>query len=256
MTKTPRLITIPFSHYCDKARWALDHAGVAFEESAYLPLLHAGPSLLAGGKRSVPVLVTSEGTLPDSTDILRWADARAPKGRGLFGDTAAEGREIADLEDLFDIKLGPDTRRWIYHYILPHRDLILKLTRDDRVPSWQNAALSVGFPVARAVMKKAMNITPAGAERSEARVDAAFDRVGDMLKDGRPFLVGSRFSAADLTFAALSGPILLPPEYGAALPPIDDLPREAVAKIRGWQAHPAGQFALKLYREHRRSNSN
>lgn len=256
MTKTPRLITIPFSHYCDKARWALDHAGVSFEESAYLPLLHAAPSLLAGGKRSVPVLVTSEGTLSDSTDILRWADSHAPKGRGLFGDSAAEAREIADLEDFFDIKLGPDSRRWVYHYLLPDRSLVTKLTRDDRVPPWQHAVLSVSYPIARAIMEKAMTITPAGAKRSEVRVDTAFDRVADTLKDGRPFLVGSRFSAADLTFASLAGPILLPPEYGAALPSIHDLPSEAVAKIRVWQAHPAGQFALKIYREHRRRNSN
>ena len=29
---TTRLITIAFSHYCEKARWALDRAGIVFEE--------------------------------------------------------------------------------------------------------------------------------------------------------------------------------------------------------------------------------
>jgi len=29
MTTEYRLITIPPSHYCEKARWALEHAGIA-----------------------------------------------------------------------------------------------------------------------------------------------------------------------------------------------------------------------------------
>ena len=34
------LITICFSHFNEKARWALDRFGVAYRESGYLPLLH------------------------------------------------------------------------------------------------------------------------------------------------------------------------------------------------------------------------
>ncbi|MCW3023116.1 MAG: Glutathione S-transferase family protein, partial [Conexibacter sp.] len=35
----PILVTIPISHYCEKARWALDRAGVAYEERRHLPAL-------------------------------------------------------------------------------------------------------------------------------------------------------------------------------------------------------------------------
>ena len=35
---TPTLITISFSHYCEKARWALDRCGIEFRERANLPL--------------------------------------------------------------------------------------------------------------------------------------------------------------------------------------------------------------------------
>ena len=37
---TPVLVTIPISHFCEKARWALDRAGVAYEEQRHLPALH------------------------------------------------------------------------------------------------------------------------------------------------------------------------------------------------------------------------
>ena len=44
-----RLITIPFSHYCEKARWALDYCGVPYTEDAHLPGLHIRPTRRAGG---------------------------------------------------------------------------------------------------------------------------------------------------------------------------------------------------------------
>jgi glutathione S-transferase len=34
------LHTIPFSHFCEYARWSLQRAGVEFEERASLPGLH------------------------------------------------------------------------------------------------------------------------------------------------------------------------------------------------------------------------
>ena len=88
------LVTIPFSHYCDKARWALDRAGIPYEERAHLPLLHYLPARLAGGGKTVPVLKTPERTLCDSTDILHWVDARLPAPRRLFPDEPEARAEV------------------------------------------------------------------------------------------------------------------------------------------------------------------
>jgi glutathione S-transferase len=248
---TPLLITIPFSHYCEKARWALERAGVAFRESGHLPVLHVAPVRRAGGKRTVPLLVADGRAIGDSTDILQWADRKAPPGRRLYGDDGAERREIEALEDFFDNKLGPDTRRWAYFYVLPRRDLLLRLA-DRGVPRWESFLLPALLPFARAIMRRAMNITADGAQRSRDRIDVAFEKVAALLADGRPFLVGARPSAADLTFASLAAPVVAPPQYGAELPSPEDLPPEATERIRAWQQHPAGQFALRIYREHRR----
>src|SRR4051812_1964097 len=74
-----RLITIRFSHYCEKARWALDHSGIDYEERSHLPLFAWFPALAGGRKRTVPVLVGDGERLSDSTDILRWVDRRSGK---------------------------------------------------------------------------------------------------------------------------------------------------------------------------------
>jgi glutathione S-transferase len=61
----PRLITIPISHYCEKARWALDRTGVAYVNRGHMPLLHWASTVPRGG-RSAPFLITSVGTFKDS----------------------------------------------------------------------------------------------------------------------------------------------------------------------------------------------
>jgi hypothetical protein len=41
----------------------------------------------------------------------------------------------------------------------------------------------------------------------------AFEQVDESLANGHAFICGDRFTAADLTFAALGGPMVVPPEY-------------------------------------------
>jgi glutathione S-transferase len=89
------------------------------------------------------------------------------------------------------------------------------------------------------------------AVESEKRVDATFDRVAERLADGRPYLVGERFSAADLAFAALAGAVVMPPQWGVPLPTPDELPPVAAAKVRELREHPAGRFALRMFEQER-----
>ena len=79
-----RLITIPISHYCEKARWALERADIPYREERHVQLIHRIAARRAGGGQTVPVLVTPEGTLGESEDILRWVDGRTEPERWLF----------------------------------------------------------------------------------------------------------------------------------------------------------------------------
>ena len=97
-----------------------------------------------------------------------------------------------------------------------------------------------------------LEVTPEKAAESETVVRATFDDVAARLADGRRYLVGERFTAADLTFAALAGAVLMPPEYSVPLPQPDVLPAEMAAVVRELRAHPAGAHALAMFREERR----
>lgn len=241
-----RLITIPFSHYCEKARWALDRCGVRYVEAGHLPIFHRLASRRAGGGDTVPTLVAGAQVVADSTDIVAWADARRP---GALLPAGADRAEALALEDDFDRQLGPASRRWAYFQLLPQRDLLVRMATG--VPRWQTIGLRLMRPLAVALLRRGLNLDAAGAERSRAKIDATFARVAERLA-GRRYLVGDRFTVADLTFAALAAPILLPPEYPIRLPTADAFTADARAQLAAWREAPAGRFALRLYRDERR----
>lgn len=246
------LITIRLSHYCEKARWALEHAKVSFREDAHAPGFHVRAVKRAGGRRTTPVLVTPSGVLSDSSDILAYADHEAPPERKLFPTDAQARREVLALEELYDEKLGPHARRYVYFHMLPESALALEMMRSG-VPTLERALLPVVFPLLRGVMRRSMKIDAAGARQSKAMVDEVIDGVNARLSDGRRYLVGDRFSAADLTFAALVAPLVAPTGYGVELPSRERLTPEIAEAMTAIRQTPAGRFALRMYDEHRRA---
>jgi glutathione S-transferase len=239
-----RLISIPFSHYCEKARWALDRRGIPFVEEGHLPIFHTRATRPAGG-RSTPLLVVDGGpTLTDSTDILRWADDVGTRGERLFpeGDTDASA-----LEDRFDEALGPHTRRLGYFFLLNHRPAIEALIATASVPVFERRLAGAAIPLVKFLLGRGLKTSPASAARSRSRIEEVFAEVEQRLGDGRRFLSGDHFTAADLTFASLAAPLVMPPQYEQRLIPLSSTGAAFCAEVAGWRKTRAGQFALQLF---------
>jgi glutathione S-transferase len=245
-----RLVTIPISHFCEKARWALQRAGVSYVERPHLQVLHVAAARQAGGGRSVPVFVAQDGeVVADSTDILRWADRRLAPEQRLYPDGPL-GAGAAALEDELDRGLGPDSRLWLYHETLPVLDR-LRPWAEAGLPRWEQIAFRLSGPLVGIVVSAFLGVNDASSVAALQRVDRVFDEMAERLHDGRRYLLGDRFTAADLTFAALSAPMLVPARYGSPLPPLQAMPPDAAVHIARLRRHPAGVFAQRLYREER-----
>jgi glutathione S-transferase len=139
----------------------------------------------------------------------------------------------------------------MYVNMLAQPELMLRYNNQG-VPGWEDRALRTGWPLAVRFVGKALDIRDGVEVEDEAVVWRELDFVGGLLGDGRQYLCGGRFSAADLTFAALSASVVVPPVYGVTLPQPDVLPRDIAEFIERVRAHPAGSFALTLFRERRR----
>ena len=244
------LVTIPQSHYCEKVRWALDRLDARYTEEPHLPMLHLPATLLRGGKRTVPFLKSRGGKFDDSTDILHYLDQFAPSDRKLFPEQDPDRAEVEKLEARFDEILGPATRLWVYVHLLPNKDLSVSIV-EHSVPRYQVLIGKPMFAVVRWMMAWRLDINTETEKSSLRDMRMIFDEVGQRLSDGRKYLVGNRLTAADVTFASLSAVILLPPEYAGPLPTLEVCPPAMKAMVEELRAHPAGQFALRLFREER-----
>jgi glutathione S-transferase len=246
----PRLLTLPLSHYCEKARWALEAAGIAYTEEAHLPLLHRRHTRRVGGT-TVPVLVTPDAVLKDSSAIVQWADRHARASR-LLPSNAGLRSEALEIEKYLDRELGPHARRWAYAGLL-HSPALLTPCFAHGVPPFERAIAPAVVRLALPMIRRGFRITPDSAARSRSRLLEVFAWIGEKLADGRPFLVGEGFGAADVTFAALAAPVLLPAEYGGRLPALHDLPAAMRDDVLEFRHLPAGRHALALYAKLRRT---
>jgi glutathione S-transferase len=240
-----RLVTIPISHYCEKARWALERARLDYREERHVQGVHQFASRRAGGHGTLPVLVTPDGVFAGSEWILRYVDDHLDPADRLFTGEP----EVEALARHFDATLGPDARRLIYAHMLRHPDVMLPFNNQG-VPAWEAQALTRFFTLAARWARRELAIKDPDDDRR--RVYEVFDAVAERLTHGR-YLCGERFTAADLTFAALAAAVVLPPQYGVALPRPDQLPPEAREEVEAFRAHPAGVYALELFARHRRN---
>lgn len=244
------LVTIPISHYCEKARWALDRAGLDYTEKRHIQLVHRVAVKRAGGATTAPVLRTAEGVYGESRAILSYADEHVPAAQRLYPTEQPDRSEVLALEQRFDTVLGPEGRLWLYHEVFKDAKRFTPWNLTG-VPGWERRVFPFVLAPATMIIRRHFGISDRTAKEAAEHVDEEFDAVGERLSDGRLYLVGDRFSAADLAFAALAAPVVAPPTYGTPLPQPEDMPEEMAEAVLRWRSHPAGAFALRLFREER-----
>lgn len=247
-TTIPRLITIPLSHYCEKARWALDHAGIEYVEDVHVPLLHRRHTAKVGA-RSVPVLVTPERTYPDSGSIVKYADEHARRDP-LLPRNASLRQEAVEMELYLDRELGVHARRWAYGELLG-RTALLAPHFTAGTPLLERLIAPVVVRIVQPMIRRGYRVSEESARDSLQRVRDVFRWIDEKLADDRPYLVGESFGAADLTFASLAAPLLLPPRYGGSLPRIEDVPDSMRRVVHEFRTTRPGRFALAMYEKHR-----
>ena len=252
MESVPRLITIPLSHYCEKARWALDRSGIEYREEPHIPFVHMFHTARVGC-RSVPALVVESEAIPDSHTIVEWAAAHGTD-RELYPEDPNNRARVSEIEHFADRELGPHVRRWAYSHLLDSPGLLLPCFRRGVIGLENHIAPLVTLTV-RPLIRRAYRIDTGTGRASLARAAAALSRIGSWLEEGQRYLIGDRFTAADLTVASLAAPLLYPPEYGGTLPPMDALPAPMRADIERVRTERAATFILELYAQERRLRS-
>jgi glutathione S-transferase len=238
------------SHYCEKARWALERFGLAYDEERHLQGFHYARTYWLSRNIGVPVLIDGESVIVDSTAILKHLDRYAPAAARLYPTDATQRRHVEELEDLFDEILGVESRRWLYFHYLTYPKAALQIAGQG-APAIERALAFLVFPLLRRFAAWRMQVSSstiaAGLERSRKIVR----QTDAMLADGRSFLTQWGFSAADLSLACMLAPYVVPEEYGIRLPPIEQLPPGMQPTVHEFRNTTTGQYVLRLFRSYR-----
>jgi glutathione S-transferase len=241
----PLLWHFPISHFNEKVRWALDYKQIPHRRRA-LGVTYLPRAWLATRRAKLPILFLEGKAISDSTTILEALERFKPDPP-LYPHGADRQRAI-EIENYFDEEVGDAVRSAI---IGPGFE---------KHPQETIRTLSVGMDDANLrVMRLALPafswfynqrhaINPATVAKSRDQIARGMDRVHAELQPSG-YLVGDRFSVADLTAAALLAPVVGPPEL--EYPPPEPL-AESFARSRGeFGRHPAAEWVKGIYARHR-----
>jgi glutathione S-transferase len=251
----PRLITLAISPYNDLARWSLERAGVGYREEPKALIQHVFASRRVGGKGTTPVLIAGDEVVGESAQIAEWADDHRGAGRPPLYPEGEARDDARRLVARFGEELGPQARRLIWGHLIDDVDLASRSwgqglsERQRRLQPW---LLRSSKPLVR----RAIGLRRPQVEAAPGEIRAIFDEVAERLSDGRAHLLGDELTIADISFAAMAAPAVCPPEgFPVRMPQPEDFPEPYATTIRELRAHPAGDYALKLYREERSAAS-
>jgi glutathione S-transferase len=245
----PLLWHLTLSPYSEKVRWALDYKRVPHNRRAAVPGLHIPLALaLTGGRAwTLPVLALDGENQSDSTAILASLEERHPDPP-LYPADPDERRRALDLEEWFDDQLGPQVRRFSLHAMREDREQFDELA-SRQLPAALRRHRRFAGAYGRAYSgARFQTVSDTRADEAGQQTLAAFDRLESEL-GGNEYLVDGRFTAADLTAAAMFSLVVLPPEG-----PLDIEPPPRIAALRDSTAHRRGyQWVLEMFARHRRS---
>lgn len=237
----------PYSHFNEKARWALDFKGLPHQRINYLPGPHMRPIKKLSGQTKTPVLRLDDETVAGSANIIDRLQQIAPTP-SLYPDDPTAKAEALELQALFDRDLGPNVRLALFSEMIDEGVYFCRMFAEGKsLPV--RLAYRATYPFAKGLIKKGNGITGQDA------VDAAFGSVETMLDEiaekatRTGYLVGGQFSVADLTAAALLAPAVDPPNSDMTKPH----PRpECVSRfLARWTAHPTAAWVRQIYADHR-----
>jgi len=281
-SQTYLLLSITFSHFNEKARWALAYYCVPYTHQLLLPWLHiftVKPIVDSGvGNTETRDTISSPFSTPcltlysasgtdleesfhDSHDILVHLSEKfsSPDHVNLYTSCGPEkADDIHALERHYDEVLGIAVRDFFYlemsiynkwHAMLPFAFIGFR----NRVGVLQSLLWFGLSPLLGRMITTMMDITPEGYQKTLQTCREEFKHASELLEKSK-YLAGSRLSAADITFAALSFPILgITHKEGYQLHSVPSSAWSSQAK--GFQQElrntKAGQHVLRLFKEER-----
>lgn len=235
------------------ARWVLDWNDIAYHDQPHAPLLCDNViNKMTGtsGTRNSPVLINTDTLIYSADSLVQYVDNRSLPQKRLIPCEEAKRKEVLDLYRLFTTFYDDNVTAYVYLQLLANK----KLANDfftQQAPFGEKLRYKLSYKSLTGKLTKTCDLTAKPASERLKAISEVFDKVDNLLSDGRKYLTGDKFTIADMAFAAISGPFVLPDEYGGAITKISEIPDSFRLTVNEFRSRPAGQFILRLYHDHR-----
>ena len=239
-----------YSHFNEKARWALDYKGVAHRRVSVLPGVHRGTMKKLSGRTTTPVLVIDGKVVSNSARIIEALEQRWPTPALYPADPAQRARALK-LEEGFDRSVGPAVRIALYAEILREGWFLSGLFAESQ-PRAARLPYRLAFPLVARLIRIGYRVDDATViANAIATCRNALDFVA---REAGPegYLVGNAFSVADLACAALLAPLVNPDHPDMHWP--EPYPQRVRDFLGHWARHPGAEWVRRCY-QHRSGSS-
>jgi len=249
----PTFVSNSFGGTDEIARWVLDHNGIPYKDKAYAPGLHkAVVQRLTddNGFRNNPVFIKNDGLIYTTNSVLQYCEQNCLPSKKLLPADAAKKKEVLDLYNLFNGEYEETVAKYVYLQLLSNAGFAKAAFTsgasftDKLTYGFQYSAIAAG-------LRKDHNLSAFTAGQLLDSISTVFKKVNSLLADNRKYLTGDTLTLADIAFAAVSSPMVLPEECGSIVPKINQIPDEYRKAVETLRQTPAGQFVLRIYQEDR-----
>lgn len=235
------------------ARWVLDLNGTPYKSESHAPYMSTiAISKLTGskGRANGPALITTDSLIYTTNSLVQYYEQRALPSKKLLPADPLKKKEVLDLYNLFIGEYDENVKKYVYAEFLRHPPIARQLfTRG--VSFNEKLTYRVNFSTISGQLIKELNLENNKPEERLEAIRKIFSQVSGLLADGRKYLTGSTLTIADIAFASVSSPLILPEEFGGVVAKINDLPEELRKAVIELRKTAAGQFVLDIYQEDR-----
>ena len=240
------LYTFNISHFAEKARWALDYEGIAYDEEVLLPGPHQLFTRRVAARSHVPVLKHDGRYVQGSSAIIDYVADRLG-GTRLTPLDPAERAKACGLEETFDYVFGRGVQQVLYSAFLKDRRAVTDMWAFGG-PFWARGFYAIAYPMVSSVVSRMYETKDAqGVAEAKQRFLTTFDQLDEVLAQ-QPYLGGAAPSRLDITLAALLAPVCRVPEHRMTWP---SMPAELLDFEASLKGRPTWNHVMRMYREHR-----
>ncbi|MHA4810840.1 cytochrome P450 [Flavitalea flava] len=251
--KTPVFVSNVIGGRDEIARWVLDRNDILYKDQPHAPHLYIQTvNKITGqsGRDNNPVFLKTDSLLYTPESIIIYYDQRNPPDRRLIPEDPGQRARVFALYELFTGHFEELVMQYVYDLLLANRGNA-RSWFTQRIPFGERLVWRFFFSSVRDGLTREWKLDKAAPGERLMAIKKIFEQVNDILTHGKMYLTGDKLTIADIAFAAIAAPLLLPNEFGGAMADIKSVPAAMQEEVKELRATPAGQFVLLLYQDER-----